>query len=198
MAPLTCTTPALNAATSEAPPHAAKVAAHFTTIPTGVVDGGEIVLLAIKPSMWRPLSDSAPWLIVCATLAILLSLFEQSIAGLSVALSAQIVLLVGFARLAVAVVRWVPCWYVLTNRRIIDIHGIRTPRILDCSLLDIRNTAIYTSPIEKLTRLGTIVFVIDHESSVPRTWRSIADPDEVHARIRRAIENAIDQQQLGA
>ena len=68
--PLTCaTSPALAAATSEAPPHAAKAATHWTALPSGVVDGGEIVLLAIKPSMWRPLLDSAPWLIVCSTFA---------------------------------------------------------------------------------------------------------------------------------
>ena len=30
--------------------------------------------------------------------------------------------------------------------------------------------------------------------SHPRQWRSIAQPEEIHARVRRAIEHAIDHQ----
>lgn len=199
LAPSTYTTsPAFAAATSEAPPRAAKAATSWTALPSGVIDGGEIVLLAVKPSMWRPLFDSGAWLATCCTFAIVLTSFGRPLAGLSATTTAQIILLIGIARLAFAVVRWVPSWYVLTNRRIIEIQGVRRPLITDCGLLDIRNTAVQMSPAEKLTRLGTIVFVIDHGSQVPRTWRTIAEPEEVHARIRRAIETAIDQQGLGA
>jgi hypothetical protein len=199
MAPLTCaTSPALAAATSEAPPQASKLAAHWSAIPGGVVNGGEIVLLAIKPSMWRPVFDSALWLVGCCVLAIVLTSLGRSLAGLSATMAAQIILLVGLARLAYAVMHWVPSWYVLTNRRIIEIEGVRRPVVLDCGLLDIRNTAVRTSPAEKLTRLGTIIFIIDHGGHAPRMWRSIGQPQEVHAKIRRAIENAIDQQGLGS
>ncbi len=198
MAPLTCaTSPVLAAATSEAPPHASEAATHWSAIPGGVVNGGEIVLLAIKPSMWRPLFDSALWLVACCALAIVFTSLGRPSAGLSATTTAQIILLVGFTRLAYAVMRWVPCWYLLTNRRIIEIQGVRRPLVLDCGLLDIRNTAIHMSPAEKLTRLGTIIFIIDHGSQAPKMWRSIAQPLEVHAKIRRAIENVIDQQNLG-
>jgi hypothetical protein len=47
--------------------------------------------------------------------------------------------------------------------------------------------------VEKLARLGTITFVADHANRVTLRWQSIAGPAEVHAKIRRAIENALDQ-----
>jgi len=190
--------PAFAPPTTEAPPRATETTTRWTTLPSGVVNGGEIVLLAIKPSMWRPVFESASWLVACAALALALGALGRSLAGLSTSTTVQLVLLVGFARLALAIVRWVPSWYVLTNRRIIEVQGMRTGDVVDCRLLDVRNTAVVKSPLEKLTQLGTIAFVIDHEGRAPRMWQSIAKPDEVHARIRRAIENAIDQHGIGS
>ncbi len=183
-----------SAATSEAPPRTSQAAATaWTALPGGVLDGGEIVLLATKPSMWRPVFDSAPWLVTCCLLAGVLTWLGKPLPGLSLTATAQVVLLVAFARVGLAVVRWVPRWYVLTNRRVIDIRGVRSPRIQACLLVEIRNTYLNSSAAEKLTRLGTITFVTDEANKVSRLWQSIAKPEEVHTKIRRAIENAIDQ-----
>lgn len=181
---------------SEAPPRASKVTATWTTLPGGVVEGGEIVILAIKPSMWRILLDSAPWLVTCCLLAGVLTWLGTPVPGLSVAATAQVMLLIAFARIALAIVRWIPTWYVLTNRRIIGIRGVRTPRISASPLVDIRNTYLHSSPAEKLARLATITFVFSHSEKPSHIWQSVAKPDEVHAAIRRAIENAIDQHGL--
>ena len=78
-----------SAATSEAPPQAADVPSTLTALPGGVLDGGELILLAIKPSMWRPLFDSAPWLIVCGAVAIILTSMGRTLAGLSLVASAS-------------------------------------------------------------------------------------------------------------
>lgn len=184
----------LAATTSEAPPRIAKVAAALTSPPGGVIDGGEIVLLAIKPSMWRPFFDSAPWVVTGLLLAGVLTWLGRPIPGLSLTATAQAILLVALVRVGLAIILWIPTWYVLTNRRLIDIQGVRSPRISSCLLLDVRNTYIQASPVEKLTRLGSIVFVVDHTDVVTYLWQSIAEPDVVHTKIRRAIENAIDQQ----
>jgi len=181
------------AAAADAAPQAVETPAPWMILPGGVIDGGEIVILAIKPSMWRPVLDSAPWLVTAVALTIFLTALGVSIPGLSVATTAQVVLLVGFAPLGLAIMRWVPCWHVLTNRRIIDIQGVRQPEVHSCSLLDIRNTYLHISPVDRSLRLGTITFVMARDDQPPRFWRSIAKPDEVHAKIRRAIENAIDQ-----
>jgi len=173
-------------------------AAPWTAIPGGVIDGGEIVILAIKPSMWRPFFDSAAWMVGSWLIAGLLTFFGNPITGLSLATTVQVVLMGGAVGLGIAILRWIPTWYVLTNRRIIHIHGVRTPRIDSCELLEIRNTFVQAGIEEKVTNLGSITFVMDKAQNRPRTWRSIQQPLEVHARVRRAIENAIDQFGIGS
>lgn len=182
---------------SDAPSRVGDVAARWTTLPGGLIDGGEIVVLAIKPSLWRPVFDTAAWLAASAVLAVVLITLGIPLPGLSATTTAQLVLLIGFTGLGFAVVRWTTTWHVLTNRRIIDIHGVRTPRIAACLLVNVRNTYLHTSVAEKVTRIGTITFVTDEVDRLPHLWRSIAYPEEVHAKIRRAIENAIDQSSVG-
>ena len=181
---------------SEAPSRASKAAVDWSALPGGVVDGNEIVVLAVKPSMWRALFDSGAWLVTCGLLMIVLVGFQQPIPGLSLTATVQLLLLAGSVRLAAALIRWVPTWYVLTNRRVLDIRGVRSPRISSCLLLDIRNTYLNRSSAERLTKLGSITFVTDHPHDPPRTWQSIAEPDLVHDKIRREIEKAIDQQNM--
>ncbi|MFQ5414004.1 MAG: PH domain-containing protein [Phycisphaerae bacterium] len=180
------------AATAEAPPSVSAVRDVATTLPAGVIDGGEIVILAIKPSLWRTGFDAAPWLVATGLLAGGVAWFDKALPGLSTAVTVQVAVVIGLARLALAVMRWVPQWHVLTNRRIIDIHGIRTPRITACPLVHVRNTYVGASLPERITRLGTITFVTREPDRPPSFWRSIHAPHAVHDRIRRAVENAID------
>jgi hypothetical protein len=182
---------------SDAPSRVADVAARWTMLPGGLIDGGEIVVLAIKPSLWRPVFDSAAGLVISVLLAVVLTMLGVPLPGLSATTTAQLVLLIGFTGLGLAIVRWTTTWHVLTNRRIIDIHGVRTPRIAACLLVHVRNTYLHASVAEKVARLGTVTFVTDEADRLPHLWRSIAHPDEVHAKIRRAIENAIDQSSVG-
>ncbi len=174
-----------------ADPQAADVVVPWT-VPGGLVDGGELVILAIKPSMWRPFFESAACLVASVGLAITLTLLATPLPGLSVALSAQVVLLIGFGRLGWAIIRWVPSWYMLTNRRIIEISGIRRPQVATTPLIQVRNTYVNASGIERMTGTGTITYVSTDPQREPRHWQMIASPIEVHAEIRRAIENAID------
>ncbi len=180
----------LPSAASQAPPHVSQAPAIWTALPGEVIEGGEIVLLAIKPSAWRPIFDSAPWVAACVLVAAFMAWLGKPLPGLSVNATTQVILLIALTRVGVAVVRWVPTWHVLTNRRIIDIKGVRTARIASCPLIDIRSTDLQRPPIEKLMRLGTITFTTDHNSQTPHIWRSIDKPEEVHAKIRRAIQNA--------
>ena len=181
---------------SETPADTASIERSWAVLPSEIVDGGEMIVMAIKPSMWRPLFDSAPWLIMAAVLSMMLAGLGKPILGLSITLSVRIVLVLGVARLAIAIVRWVPTWYVLTNRRVMCIHGVRAPQIRSYALVDVRNTYLNVSPPEKLTRLGTIAFVSNEADHAPLIWRSVARPYETHEKVRRAIENAIDRQGL--
>ncbi len=197
MAPPTRATRSTLAAAAQAPPRASTTTTTWADLPGGVLDGGEIVLLAVKPSMWRPVFDSVPWIVTCCLLAGTILGLSTPLPGLSLTATAQLVLLVACVRLAFAIVRWVPTWYVLTNRRIINIRGVRTPRIAACLLVDVHHTGIHRSAVDNLVGLGSIFFAVDHTDGPPQPWQSLQKPDEVHARIRRAIESAVDHHTLG-
>jgi hypothetical protein len=102
-------------------------------------------------------------------------------------------MLVAALRFAAAVIRWVTMWHLLTNRRIIDVHGVRTPIIRSCLLVHLRNTYVRSSPVERALGLGTILLVTDEPEHSPHVWASIPHPEETHAKVRRAIEAALDQ-----
>lgn len=178
------------AAATEARPSTAEVKTAWTTLPGGVIDGGEIVILAIKPSMWRLLFDAAPWLIMCGVIACVLAGLGRPILGLSPSATAQLLMLVAVGRLAFAVLRWIPTWYVLTNRRLIDIRGVRAPRIRSSPLIDVADTYLHASTAEKTAQLGTITFELDRADEQPYVWKSIQQPAEVYARVRSTIDNA--------
>lgn len=171
----------------------AKAKPSWTAFPKGVVDGGEIVQLAIKPSIWRPVVESAPWIVTAVLLCVTLILLNVPFPGWSLALTTQTILFIGSLRLGMAIIGWVPTWYVLTNRRVICIHGIRSPGITSSPLLEVRNTYLRASSFEQLAGLGTIIFALNDSDRDPIVWSYIGNAEEVHARVRRAIENAIDQ-----
>jgi membrane protein YdbS with pleckstrin-like domain len=184
----------LAATITDAPPRVGKAAAAWHALPQELIDGGEIVILAIKPSMWRPLLDSWPWILTACVFALITTTWPATIPGLSVMATAQVILLVAACRLGVAIVRWIPTWYVLTNRRILTIQGVRAPRFTACPLPAIGNVELSTTPSERLTRLGTVLFAAQDERTVIQLWRSIARPEEIHARVRRAIDEAHNRQ----
>lgn len=181
---------------TESPSGSSAVERSWAFLPHEIVDGGETIVLAIKPSMWRPLFDSMPWLIMAGALGVTLTALGKPILGLPVSLSVQIVLVLGVARLAIGIIRWVPTWYVLTNRRVLCIHGVRAPRVDSRALIGVRNTYLNATAPEKLLGLGTISFVSDEPHQAPLIWMSITHPRDIHEKIRRAIENAIDQHGL--
>ncbi len=182
----------LAAAAGDSPPASAELSAVGLHIPSGLIDGGEIVLMAIKPSMWRPLFDSAAWLVTSVLLAAVVAWLGHPLPGLSMAMTVQLFLAVGAARLGLSIIRWIPRWHLLTNRRVIDIRGVRQPRVSALLLLNIRNTYISASPLERLLGIGTISMVTERENDVPRVWRWVASPQLVHDRIRRAIQDVLD------
>lgn len=179
-------------ATIEAQPEAASASPSVLRLPLEALDGGELILLAIKPSVFSPLFKSARWLAVLTVLALGLLLSGTSPMGLSAERAAQLCFGAGLARLMLAVVSWSATWYVLTNRRVLEIHGVRAPRVTSTALVDIRNTYLSSGPHEKLLHLGTITFVTQHEDRTPWSWAHLQRAEDVHARIRRAIENALD------
>ncbi len=185
-------TPGWSAASQTAPAEST-VGTAWTSLPRDMLDGGELVLLAVKPSIWRPLFDSLPWLLTCIVLLAGVSRLSIPLWGIAPGTAMEAIVIFALARLAIALLHWVPAWYVLTNRRVLFVRGVRRPRISSMLLNDIRNTYLHTAITEHLTGIGTLTLVSKLDDQPMQVWRSIPNPEDVHAKIRRAIEDAIDQ-----
>ena len=159
-----------------------------------VLDGGEIVLLAIKPSLWFVLFDSARWILVSGLLLIVSAIPSLQIGSLSSVTVAQLACLAIALRLGIALLRWVSRFYVLTNRRIMCLCGVFRADIRSCPLVAIQRTRVCVAAHERLVKLGTILFTAQADTDDDLHWYTIARCEEVHERVRRAIERARDSQ----
>lgn len=176
----------------DAPSAAAPATADKVAVPADLLDGGEVVILAIKPSLWTVLFSSFQWLLGGAVIVAFGRWFAPG--WIANAVLIQAVLAVVALRVGFAVMQWVSRVYVLTNRRVMRIRGVFRADVFACPLVKVINTGIAVAPHEALTRLGTIWFNTGQDTA-EGSWYHTARPHEVHAQIRRAIERALDHQQ---
>ncbi|GJM24142.1 MAG: hypothetical protein DHS20C16_05570 [Phycisphaerae bacterium] len=164
------------------------------TIADQILDGGETVLLAIKPSLWFVLFDAARWIVLGATLLLISTFSSFEVTWVARQTIGQLGAAIIIVRLGMAFLRWVSRFYILTNRRVMRVRGVFKVDILSCPLLSIRRTEIMIGPHEKVTRLGTILFASDEVPCDDFHWFQINKVEEVHERIRRAIDRASNEQ----
>ena len=162
-------------------------------VPEHLLDGDEIVLFAIKPSLWFVVFVSARWLIGLLMLLCLAPWIGAVVPGITHTLLAKAVLALAAARLGFAVLEWASRSYVLTNRRVMRIRGIFNISIFECSLLQIQNTFLTLAWYERLLGLGSISFATAGTGAVEATWATVAHPLEVHEQVRAAINRARGQ-----
>ncbi len=135
-----------------------RVDAQGLPIAADLLDGGEIVLLAIKPSPWFVLFDAARWLLFGLVLLVVAALPSLHVLGMSSRSCTQLACAIILARVGVAFLRWVSRFYVLTNRRVMRVRGVFKADILACPLVNIERTQATAAFHERLTGLGTILF----------------------------------------
>jgi len=156
-----------------------------------VLDGGEIVLFALKPSMWYLVLVSARWLAGAAVIILLAPFLFQARAATAEILT-QAALFVTAVRLILALLQWSSSLYVLTDRRVMCYRGVMQVSLFESSLVHIRNTYVRASPVERICKVGSIGFSLQGGKKVDVWWEQLSDPHAVHERIRRAIEKALD------
>ena len=181
-------------ATAEAPAEQSGVRAGNVPLPAELLDGGEVVILALKPSLWFVLFDSLKWIVAGVVLLVGAALAGGRLELVSYATLVEGTVLLMVGRIAVALLRWVSRFYVLTNRRTLRILGVFRARILDLALTDILNTRLTVGWHERPVGLGSIRFACKQAPERDPTWHHLARPEEVHAQLRRAIERALDHQ----
>lgn len=156
-------------------------------VPAQLLDGGEIIILALKPSLWYIPLVSLRWLAVAAIL-VLASLWSGWAGYTSTLVQVAVVLALG--RLAYAALQWASRSYYLTNRRVMRIRGVLTVDVFECPLTRIQNTRLGFSLPERLVRAGTITMSTAGIGDGHASWRTVARPLEVHEQLRAAIDKA--------
>ena len=156
-----------------------------------VLDGGEIVLCALKPSMWYLGLVSIRWLAGASVVILLAPILFQAGSATAEILT-QAALLVTAVRLILALLQWSSRLYVLTNRRVMCYGGVMQVSLFESPLVHIRNTYVNASSVERICKVGSIGFSLQRGGQIDVCWEQISDPHAVHERIRRAIEKALD------
>ncbi len=177
---------------ADTPAHApAAVPIERALVPECLLDGDEIVLLAIKPSLWFVVLRSGPWLVGCGIAAALAwYLIHQGLGTDATRLGLQMAVAVAVGRLSVAMFQWASRLYVLTNRRVMRIRGVLHVDVFECPLTRIQNTNLSFSLPQRLLWIGTIHIETAGTVAGGAAWEHITQPLVVHTRLRNAISRS--------
>lgn len=156
-------------------------------VPHQLLDGGEIILLALKPSLWYIPLASLWWLVVAG---LMLAAANTGALATYRGITVQLALLVGLGRMAYATLQWASRSYYLTNRRVMRIRGVLTVDVFECPLARIQNTQLTITPSERLVRVGSIHMSTAGVGGGGASWKTVARPLEVHEQLRAAIHKA--------
>ena len=159
-------------------------------LPVHLLDGDEIVIFTVKPSLWFILFRSFRWLLFGGAMIGLAPWLERASSLLEARVIVQIGIVVAGGRVGFAVLQWVSRLYVLTNRRIMRLRGILNVDLFECRLTKIQNTHLRFAWYERITGLGSIFFATAGTGGVEASWINIDHPLELHERIRSAIHRA--------
>lgn len=158
-------------------------------IPAHLIDEGEQIIFAIKPSLWFILFYYAKMIALILAILVAVHFFPYTPSSFSQYIS-QIAAALIFLQLVIAVLEWISRLYVLTDRRILRIQGIFNIDIFEAPLVKIQNTYSTFAIHERLVGIGTILFATAGTAGIEASWQNINQPLEVHEQVRRAIREA--------
>lgn len=152
-------------------------------LPQDLLEGGEIVILLLKPSPWYILLGAlghltaiAAAVLVCVPLGLLTSRQAFLLGGSLIA-----------ARLVWQFFEWLSRIYVLTDRRVIRIMGVFQVYVFQAQLNQIQHTNLNRLLREWVFGLGTISFATAGTAAPEAAWEMLARPYAVHRQILQAI-----------
>jgi len=160
-------------------------------VPADLIEDGEAVILAIKPSGWFVLLHSWPVLVVLGLVA-LVAYVAADLFGSGVPTRAVLLFCSGVAcaRLIFACWQWQGRLYLLTDRRVVWLRGTLRVELRQCPLRSVRQTHLSTRFAERRLGLGSLFFAIaDGDISEP-VWIHIARPAEIQAVVDEAVRRA--------
>jgi hypothetical protein len=159
-------------------------------VPAEILDGGEIVILAVKPSLWFVVLKSARWLAGMIVAILLAHWMGDTSLPITEANIIQAAVVLAGARVGFALLQWGSRLYVLTNRRIMLYKGIVNIDLFECQLTKIQSTFLTLAWYERLMGIGTISFATAAGVGIDVAWTHVNNPLELHERVRSAIHRA--------
>lgn len=160
-------------------------------VPAELIEDGETILLAVKPSAWFVLFYSWPVLAVLGFVA-LGAYVAADLFGSGVPTRAALVFCSGVAcaRVGLACYQWQGRLYLLTDRRVLWIRGTLKVTVRQCPLRSVQQTHLSASFAERCLGLGSLFFALT-EADVPEpVWLCVARPAEVQAVVDEAVRRA--------
>ena len=157
-------------------------------LPDELLQGGEIIILLIKPSiLFVVLSGLGTLLALAGLTAAALALAEYGILQLSrldVALTGMAMICL---RLGWGFLEWLSRVYVLTDRRVIRVKGVLRISVFEAPLHRIQHTVTMFGLFERLAGLGTIGFTTAGTHTIEATWEMLARPLDVHRIVIQTL-----------
>ncbi len=163
----------------------------LTVVPARLLDEGEIVILAIKPSGWFCVLVSLPVLVVAAAVAVGAYVAGGLLPGWPHPAAVGLVAIcAAAARLVVGWLQWLGRLYVLTNRRLIRLAGVVGEDVHQCPLKPLARAAISATWTERVVHVASMSFESDHPAAADADWAHISHAHEVHKIVSDAIAQA--------
>jgi hypothetical protein len=157
-------------------------------LPADLLQGDELIILLLKPSLWYILLSSLNWLGLIALLAAAaiwaMPYFPEHYGTRDVY---SVTLLAATAKLTWQSFEWLSRLYVLTDRRMIRVKGVLRVHVFQAELRNIQHTEVLFQLRERLVGLGTIAFATSGTAYTEAYWLMVARPMAIHRRILQAM-----------
>lgn len=161
-----------------------------TLLPPDLLQGGEIIILLLKPSVLFILINSLRTAVVVTFGVFGLWLIHDQIEPWFTLNRSILVaggLMVIALKLLYEIFNWLSRVYVLTNRRVIRVKGVIHVEVFESKLNNLQHTQLLFSFIERLFGLGTIGFATSGSAYHEAYWEMLARPLAVHRKLIQTI-----------
>jgi len=158
-----------------------------------ILQNGEEIILAVRPSIWFVFLRSLPGMMFMVVILASLWIFDRfggSVSGSTV----TVLVIVGLACTAMqiirAAVRWRGRFYVLTNLRLLTFHGGFRQEVYECVLQRVTDVVVVYYGIERAFGLGSLAFTIEASPYARPGWIHIRGVDRILEEVGRAVARA--------
>lgn len=156
-----------------------------------LLQDGETVILAIRPSPWFIIIDGGWVYFFFISLALLLAWLTHQPWAPVILPESQIFPLLATVlsiRIVWKFLDWANRLYLLTDQRIMRRRGVIQFSLIEAPLDRIQHSAIFTRVIERVLSLGTIGFATAGSGQFEVVWEMISNPLDVHRTVTEAVD----------